>query len=146
MRFDFGDVWMVDQIFKQSGLDIVFEKLIPESSLVIVDTLKTLVSYNLLESYSYNSLADWSKDSYARVLYPNALISSPRISEFLAKIGSPIILDRFFRSYLNAILKKQNISDKISIAALIDSTGIQNDIHTYLTAVNNHNGVVSNEI
>jgi transposase len=37
-------------------------------------------------------------------------------------------------------------STKISIPILIDSTGLPNDIKNHLTAINNHNGLISNEI
>jgi transposase len=48
--------------------------------------------------------------------------------------------------YLNKTIKKDEINDKISIPILIDSTGLQNNIKTHLTAISNHNGDINNEI
>jgi hypothetical protein len=141
---NFGDIWMVDQIFKKSGLEKVFENLMPESR--DSDTLKALVGYRLLEKDAYCYAEDWYRKSYANVLYPLARLESPRISDFHAILGGEGNYRRFFRSYLEIITKNKNINDQISIPILIDSTGLQNDIKTHLTAVNNHNGVVNNEI
>jgi hypothetical protein len=41
---NFGDVWMVDQIYRQSGLETVLDNLIPGFG----DTLKSLVAFRLL--------------------------------------------------------------------------------------------------
>jgi transposase len=140
--FDFGDIWTVDQIYKQSGLDTVLENVIPESS----DTLKALVAFRLLEDKAYCYANDWFSHSYARILYPNAKVDSQRISEFHAKIGREEYYKQFFRLYLDTLIKSKAINENITIPILIDSTGLQNDINTYLTAISNHNGDINNEM
>ncbi|MDR1111653.1 MAG: transposase [Deltaproteobacteria bacterium] len=139
---DFGDAWMVDQVFKKTGLESILNNLVPGSE----DTLKALISFRLLEQDAFCYAEDWYKNSYARLIYPNANLASPRISEFLSIIGLDKHNDNFFRSYLKLISKNENISDQISIPILLDNTGLPNDIKTYLTAINKHNSVVSNEI
>jgi transposase len=139
---DFGDAWMVDQVFKKTGLESILNNLVPGSE----DTLKALVSYRLLEQDAFCYAEDWYKNSYARLIYPNANLASPRISEFLSIIGLDQNNENFFRSYLRLISKNENISDQISIPILLDSTVLPNDIKTYLTAINKHNDVISNEI
>jgi hypothetical protein len=138
----FGDIWMVDQIFKQSGLDAVMENLIPGSG----DTVKALVAYRLLKNDAYCYAKTWYERSYACLLYPNANLDSPRISEFQEILGLEANYRRFFSSYLEVITKNDKITEQISLPILIDSTGLPNDIKTHLTATKNHNGVVSNEI
>lgn len=139
---DFGDIWMVDQVLKQTGLETVLDNLIPGSK----DTLKSLISYRLLEPDAYIYAKDWHSHSYAKILYPNALLDSPRISEFHALLGNEEHYTQFFKSYLQVIAQTASIQDQISFPVLLDSTGLPNDIETHLTAVNNHNGLISNEI
>lgn len=138
----FGDIWMLDQIFKQIGLDKVMENLVPGSG----DTLKSLVAFRLLKNDAYCYAGQWYQRSYAAALYPNAVLDSPRISEFQKIIGQENNYRKFFKSYLEIITKKEEVNDQITIPILIDSTGLQNDIKTHLTAINNHNGLVNNEI
>jgi hypothetical protein len=138
----FGDIWMVDQVMKRLGLTEVLENLIPEAG----DTVKALVAFRLLDSNGYDRAESWFTRSYARVLYPNSRVSSSMTSKYHAMLGQEEVFYNFFRSYLSIITKDNDLSDKISLPVLIDSTGLPNDIKTYLTARNKHNGVVSNEM
>jgi hypothetical protein len=138
----FGDVWLVDQILKQIRLDEVLEGLIPNAA----STIKSLVAFRLLDSNGYDAAEEWYRTSYARILYPGAIVTSSMTSKYIDKLGQEQVYNNFFNSYLTMLSKNKNISEKISIPILIDSTGLPNDIKTSLTAVNNHNGVVSNEI
>jgi transposase len=138
----FGDVWMVDQILKQTGLVDILESLVTNAG----DTIKSLVSFRTIESVAYSYAEDWYLKSYARVLYPNAKLESSMISQFHTLLGQEDVYINFFKQYLTMVTKNKNISYQISIPILIDSTGLPNDIKTHLTAINNHNGVISNEI
>jgi hypothetical protein len=139
---EFGDIWMIDQSFRQIGLSTVLDELFPDFS----DTLKALVSFRTLEEKAYRYASIWYASSYASVLYPKAKLDSPRISEFHEVLGKEENYRKFFQAYLNLIGKINNIDNKISLPILIDSTGLQNDIKTYITALNNHNGEINNEI
>jgi hypothetical protein len=134
---------MIDQLCKQIGLDKVMESVCPERA----DTLKALVAFRLTNpDNAWNIAEEWYRKSYARILYPKAIMQSPRISEFHALIGTEENYHSFFNSYLRTITNCDNISEQISIPILIDSTGLENCIKTHLTAVNNHHGTVKNEI
>ncbi|MDR0675916.1 MAG: transposase [Elusimicrobiota bacterium] len=139
----FGDIWMIDQIFKKSSLESVLENVIPESS----DTFKALIAHRIINKDEASCYAEeWYRKSYANILYPCARLESPRISEFHAKIGTEENYRKFFSSYLNIISKKDEFANKISLPILIDSTGVPNAIKTHLTAINSHNGKISNEM
>jgi hypothetical protein len=138
----FGDVWMVDQILKQTGLDNVLDNLVPNER----DTLKSLVSFRVLEAEPYSYISSWYNKSYAKILYPEAKVDSPRISEFHVTLGSDLIYKQFFDLYLDIISNNSAFNNKLAVPILLDSTGLPNDIKTHLTAVNNHNGVINNEI
>ena len=134
---DFGDVFLLDEILKKSGLRPVFEKACPDAS----DTLLAMLAHRLLDVDSASRYAhEWWEGSYARFLYPKAALHSQRISEFLSMLGEESGQREFFKAYIAHLVRKQRGS-----GVLIDSTGLPNDIHFPLTAINSHNGVISNE-
>jgi transposase len=73
-------------------------------------------------------------------LFPNAKVHSQRISEHLVALGK-LNIQPFFNDYLSLIYKPEEMS-----GIIIDSTGVPNDINIDLTKINNHNGLISNEI
>jgi hypothetical protein len=142
LALNFGDIWLVDQTLKKTGLDEVLNNLIPNGG----DTLKSLVSFRLLESHPDSFAEEWYNYSYARILYPGANLESNVISSFQTKLGCENIFNKFFSSYLTLITDNKNINDQVSFPVLIDSAGLPNDIKTRLTSTNNHNGIISNQI
>ncbi|MDR2198096.1 MAG: transposase [Deltaproteobacteria bacterium] len=140
----FGDVWMIDQVCKQIGLDKVIEDLLPEAA--ATDTLKALVAYRLIKNDAYCYAKDWYEDSFANILYPQAQLDSPRISEFMFTLGQDVVRRKFFTSYFETVINRDSIHDQITMPVLIDSTGLPNNNQSHLTATNCHNGKVSREI
>jgi hypothetical protein len=142
----FGDIWMINSIYQETGLDKIINDIIPDHS----DTLKTLVAYRLIKhNDSYSHAYEWYRKSYANILFPQARVESPRISEFHEILGDESINRSFFSSYLQLLSKgaapNDNNTNK-SFPILIDSTGLENSIKSHLTATNNHNGEIHNEI
>jgi len=136
---DFGDVFFLDQFITSQRLKFCMESLEYGNK----DRLWAMVHYYVLAHQS-NACADiWHEGSYARELFPKADLVSQRISELLAALGREDNLRRFFEAYLKFLDRKLD-DGKGSI--LIDSTGLPNSIHFPLTAVNNHNGEISNEV
>ena len=134
---DFGDVWVLNEILNSSKLKQLFEDSFPFNT----DTLLSLIAFKLLDSAANSYANEWWEGSYARFLYPKAKLRSQRISEFLSQLGEEVTLRSFFERYykfISGIVGKYNV--------LIDSTGLPNDIHFPYTAVNNHNGIISNEV
>lgn len=97
----FGDVWMIDQIFKESGLDKVLEDTMPEYG----DNLKALVCFRLIRDKDYSYAENWHRKSYARILYPNARLAPTQIREFHAILGHVENYQTFHSSYLTAVTK-----------------------------------------
>jgi transposase len=98
-----------------------------------------LILYRSLQNGASSYAHVWWEGSYARMLYPNASLSSQRISETLRVIGDERIQRDFFKDYL------RYIAPQCGNGILVDSTGLPNDIHFPLTAINNHGGEISNE-
>jgi hypothetical protein len=135
---------------KKISIDKAIENVFPDNFATSVknrDTLKSLIAYKLVESEAFVYASDWYYKSYASFLYPHANLDSPRISEFLAELGTEEFYGRFFKSYLEIVIKNGDSSNQRRLFPLcIDSEGLGNDIKTFLTAVNNHGGLISNEL
>jgi hypothetical protein len=137
LALDFGDAWFLDYILENSGL----KQLFAQTCLEDADTLLALISFRLLETDAHCYAQRWLEGSYARYLYPQASISSQRVSEFLARLGAEEAKRAFFDAYIPYMKGLLDLSENV----LIDSTGLPNDIHFEYTRVNNHNGAISRE-
>lgn len=137
---DFGDSFFIDELLKKNG----FDKVVDEIGYGNPDTLKAMLSYYILCNMANCHAADWFEGNYARILYPKANLTSQRISDFLSAIGDEYSYREFFKAYLKFLF--QNTKNIADTGILIDSTGLPNDIHFPLTAINNHNGTISNEV
>jgi hypothetical protein len=134
---DFGDSFFLAEYIRIKGLRNVIDAL----SYGNPDTLHAMVHYYILCNMANSHAQVWYEGNVVRELYPGANLSSQRISDLLASIGDEWSQREFFREYLD-LVSKRNGGDDI----LIDSTGLPNSIHFPLTAINNHNGVISNEV
>jgi len=137
---DFGDSFFIDELLKKNG----FAEVIAEIGYGNPDTLKAMLSYYVLCNMANCHAADWFEGNYARILYPKANLTSQRISDFLSAIGDEYSYREFFKAYLAFIF--HTVDGIADTGVLIDSTGLPNDIHFPLTAINNHNGTISNEV
>ena len=133
---DFGDTYVLHQILQKNGYWELFRSILPEWE----DTLCAMLFYKVIRGGANRYALDWWTESYIRVICPDAKVQSQRISDFLEGLGDERIHRLFFPKYLAMIAEGQK-----SHGVLVDSTGMPNDIHFPLTAVNNHNGVISNE-
>ena len=132
---DFGDAFFLYAVLKKDALYEVIRSTIPSQE----DTMMSLLGYKLLAGNSNLYAEDWWEGSYTNILYPKAKLHSQRISEFYNKLGDEAVHRKFFNSYLPLFCENKKVG------VLIDSTGMPNDIHFPLTAINTHNGVTSNE-
>jgi len=135
---DFGDAFFLDAFIRASGLRGAVDAIGYGNP----DTLDAMVAYYALCSMANCHAQDWWEGSYARILYPQANLSSQRISDFLAAIGDEYSQREFFKEYVKLLERSGLDTGNV----LIDSTGLPNSIHFPLTAVRNHNGEVSNEV
>jgi transposase len=124
-------------MLKSSGFSDILNQCFYEYK----DTLYSLICYKLLTNSSSKLAKEWFNGSYAQFIYQNSQLDSQRISEFYSKIGEEEILRNFFIKYHDFIKKEKKDTN-----ILIDSTGLPNDINFTLKAINNHNGVISEEV
>ena len=140
----FGDIFLLDEYLRKSGL----QKAVDAIGYRNPDTLKALLAFYILTSHANCHAEDWWELTYARYLYPKAQMASQRISEALADIGSEEAKRSFFKEYIRFLetLTPGQSCEVIDDGILIDSSGLPNAVHFPLTAVNNHNGVISEEV
>jgi len=143
----FGDMYILDKYVRKCG----FIDAIDGTNFRNKDTLHALFSYYILSMHANCHAEDWWGLTYAKILYPKAQMSSQRISDALADIGSEDAKRGFFKEYFRFLERreiggKSNGIDSIDNGILIDSSGLPNAVHLPLTAVNTHNGAVSEEI
>jgi hypothetical protein len=134
---DFGDVYFLDTFINDSGL------VEPIGSIGYgnPDTLNAMIAYYVLCSMANCHAHDWWEGSYARILYPDANLSSQMISDFLSSIGDERPLRAFFHEYIKILGRSVDTGN-----ILIDSSGFPNSIRFQLSAIRNHNGEISNEV
>lgn len=135
---DFGDAFFMDSYLHSSGLMKVIDQLKYGNP----DTLHAMVLFYTLSGLANCDAVHWFEGNIARLIYPNANLTSQRISDFLAAIGTPEKQMGFQKAYLGFVMEHYDNDKNI----LIDSSGLPNDIHFPLTCRNVHNGKVSNEI
>jgi hypothetical protein len=134
---DFGDSYFLEAFILKNGLEPSIQAL----SYGNPDTVKAMVHYYVLHNLANCHASDWWDGNYARILYPDANLSSQRISDMLGYIGDESVYRDFFAEYTKLLAKKDTGTN-----ILIDSTGLPNSIHFPLTAISNHNGKISNEM
>jgi hypothetical protein len=142
-RLQYGNFWVYEDLLKKSGLDLVINNINPEFS----DTLNALLIYKLTEptTANYRGLI-WFENSYAKLVYVQASLSSGAISTFLANLGQESNYRNFFQLYLNYMTSNVKMNNLLEFPILIDSTGLPNDIKIPITSISNHNGDINNEI
>ena len=135
---DFGDSYFLHSLLHSMGYDKVIDSFQYRNK----DTLWAMIQYYVLRNAANVHAGIWYEGSIASYLYPNANITSQRISDFLQSIGRRDHVEEFFDAHIEWI--KENICNDPAI--LIDSTGLPNSIHFPLTAISNHNGKISREV
>ncbi len=92
---EFGNSFFLDSFLKESGFYLVIDAVGYGNA----DTLRTLVFYYLLSQQPNSHAADWYELNYTKILFPKAAVSSRRISESLAEIGTEDSRRMFFAAY-----------------------------------------------
>lgn len=114
---------------------IQYNTVLNSISLKKPDTMYSLLHYYLLSNNADCDAFLWYQNSYARFLYPQANLSSQRISDFYVTFGNDNNRRAFFQGHIPYLISATN--DEYAI--LIDSTGCQNSCKVPITKVSKHN-------
>lgn len=138
LSVDFGDAFFVNAFIHASGMMDVVDSIEYGNK----DTLHAMLLFYVLSGLANCDAIHWYEGNIASLLYPKANLTSQRISDFLASIGTPEKQIAFQKSYIAFVMEHYNQDKNI----LIDSSGLPNNIHFSMTERNVHNGKVSNEV
>lgn len=132
---DFGDSYILDELLARTGFKDIMTRVFPSDK----DTVMSMLFYRVLNGGASRYAQTYWEGSYTRLLFPQASVESQRVSEFYKRVGDESYHREFFKAYI------AHIRPEVGSGVLVDSTGLPNDIRIPVTAVNNHNGVISNE-
>lgn len=135
---DFGDAFFMNSYLHASGM----MKIVDVIEYGNRDTLHAMLLFYMLSGLANCDAIHWYEGSITSLLYPNANLTSQRLSDFLASIGTPEKQLAFQKAYIEFVMEHYNQDKNI----LIDSSGLPNSIHFSLTEKNVHNGIANNEI
>lgn len=105
---EFGNSFFLDFFLKKTS----FYPVIDAVGYGNADTLHTLVFYYLLSQQPNSHAADWYALNYTKILFPKAAVSSQRISEFLAEIGTEDSKRMFFSAYYAFLKNRVQLAGK----------------------------------
>lgn len=135
---DFGDAFFMDTYLHASGMMQIVDTIEYGNR----DTLHAMLLFYMLSGLANCDAIHWYEGNIASLLYPNANLTSQRLSDFLASIGTAEKQMEFQKAYIQFVREHYNQDKNI----LIDSSGLPNSIHFPLTEKHVQHGKVSNEI
>jgi len=134
---DFGDAYLLDQIFWKSG----FWEVVDEIKWANKDTLHSMVLFYMVSQLSNKDAIIWYQGNIISMLYPKAHMTSEGISDFLEKIGREDSLQAYHKKYIQYVFENYSKDKNI----LVDSMGLPNKCRVFLTQMNVHNNKISVE-
>ncbi len=133
-QLDFGDGYLLNEIYKKSKLHTVLEKLITGGCRELIP----LIYYRLaMQSAMYNA-ENWIAGNVASLFFKDADLTSQNISSVLKYLGNESIQREFFLQYL------QNLGGSEK-AVIIDATSLPNQINTSFNAWGYASGTVEKQ-
>lgn len=104
------------------GLSSIIEEYLGD-----VDTIMCLICYQLTNGSAMYNCKDWLDGNSAKLLFPNATVSSQSVSKLINKLGHESIHRKYFKRYIEVFFKNKH-------GILIDSTALPSTINTALNS------------
>jgi hypothetical protein len=120
---DYGDSFVIQKFLEQTG----FTKLLENAFGNETQTLQALITYKLCYGSAWMYAKPWFEGNYARLAYPQADVSSQRVSEFFKRFSNEGLQQSFFSKYIPTLSTGDS-------GIIIDCTSLPNQIHVPLTA------------
>jgi len=131
---DYGDCYFFIEFMKKDTILPIMQGIFKKHT----DTLLCLLLYKLHGGSAMRHVELWYDGNVAKILLPNAAVSTQRISEFLNIIGKEKLQMSFFKNYLASIC-----GDKSGL--IIDSTGLPSQVNMPITSWGHHDGGIEKE-
>ena len=119
---DFGDSYFIKEFFEK----VKFSKLIEDVFGDKKDFFISLINYRLCYPSAMRFSKTWFEGNYAKICYPNADLTSQRISDFLKFLGDENLQRKFFKQYIPSYAESNE-------GIIIDATSLPNQIHMPIT-------------
>ena len=132
----FGATFFIKQLICGIEYDISVIRKLDVYTSIHTDIIMLLVIYRLGYRGSYNKISVWNGNDVASLLFSSIVISSQRISEYLAKLGSQSLKLNFLHLHINFI---KNIYHILKLRIHIDSTHFDNKCFLYVSRYYKHN-------
>lgn len=120
---DYGDSFVIQKFLEQSGFAKLLENVFGNET----QTLQALITYRLCYGSAMMYAKPWLEGNYAQLQYPQADLSSQRLSEFFKRFSDEGKQQTFFREYIPTLSTGDS-------GIIIDGTSLPNQIHIPLTA------------
>lgn len=132
---DFGDSFVVQKFLEQSGFTKLLQNVFGGES----QSLQALITYRLCYGSAMMYAKPWFEGSYAQLQYPQADLTSQRLSEFLKRLSDEGLQQKFFREYIPTLSNGDS-------GIIIDDTSLPNQIHIPLTAWGLHGEEIDKQV
>ena len=119
---DFGDSYVIDQFFEQSGFSALLNTIFGSSKNIIL----SLIYYRLCHNAAMMYAERWFEGNYIRKRFTNIDISSQRVSEYLMSLANEVTQRKFFEEYTKRFSHSKR-------GVIIDGTSLPNQIHNPMT-------------
>ena len=133
----FGSGYLTKKLIEEDDVGKIFADLLPKAKL---KTLKSLLSYRLINGAAMYLANDWYEGDISKHLLPSSAMSSQAISNFLKELGDEKLQKDFFRKYL-PIATKDNKEGLI-----VDGSSLPNEINTSISEFGYNSGSIDKQI
>jgi hypothetical protein len=115
---DFGDSFFLNQFLWQSGMMDVVDQIGYGNP----DTLHAMLLFYTLSGLANVDAIHWYEGNIVQLLYPKANMTSQRISDFLAAIGTPEKQMAFQKAYIEYVMTHYSKDKNILMTAADSQT------------------------
>jgi transposase len=119
---DYGDSYAINEISKTIGLSAIIKDSFDD-----LDSIMALICFQITEGSAMHNCIDWLNGNIAKIIFPNAKISSQNISNLFKILGKQDLQVNFFKSYVAEFFPE-------NCGVLIDSTSLPSAINDTINA------------
>ncbi len=119
---DFGDTYVIDQFFEQSGFSDLLNTIFGASKNIVL----SLIYYRLCHNAAMMYAERWFEGNYVRKRFTNMDLSSQKVREYLMSLANEITQRKFFEEYTKRFSHSKR-------GVIIDGASLPNQIHNPMT-------------
>ena len=131
---DCGDSYAINEISKTIGLSAIIKDSFDD-----LDSIMALICFQITEGSAMHNCTDWLDGNIAKIIFPNAKISSQNISNLFKTLGKQDLQVNFFKSYVAKFFPE-------NCGVLIDSTALPSAINDTINAFGYASGSIEQNI